>query len=134
MDPLGLPIFWLSILVGETKGPEPIQTGVVNLGDILKVFPSRGFVLSVSFQFTTVGSLKIHAPLRVASVTISLELIVWRACKFPLISATPPEIRGAGGMKTGMISGTIRLINNFCGEFPLVVSLSLTFLFFPSLF
>ena len=33
MVPLGLPIFWLPILVGETEGPPLIQTGVVILGE-----------------------------------------------------------------------------------------------------
>ena len=79
MEPAGLSIYWPPILVGETKGPAPIQTELVNLGSILKVFPSRGIVLSVSFQFTTVGSLKIRAPMCIASVPISLEIIVWCA-------------------------------------------------------
>ena len=33
----------------------------------------------------------------------------------------------------GMISGMSRLINNLCGEFPLIVSVSVNFLFFLSL-
>ena len=53
MDRLGLPIYLLLILVGETKGIVSIQTGVVNLGGIPKVFMYRGIFPPVSFQFTT---------------------------------------------------------------------------------
>ena len=77
-----------------------------------------------------VGYLKICAPLRAPSVTISLEPIIWCACKVPLLTANPSAIHGASGMTTEMISGMIRLINNFCGEFPLVVSVSVNFPFF----
>ena len=52
--PLGLPISWLPILVGETKGPATILTVVVDLGGFQTVFLSRGIVPSVYFQFTTV--------------------------------------------------------------------------------
>ena len=134
MEPLGLPISWLPILVGETKGPTPIRTGLVNLGGVLTVFPSRGIVLSVSLQFTTGGSLKTPAALRTASVTISFKRIVHTAWIVPPLIATPSVVFWLiNRMMTGMISGMSRLINNLCGEFPLVVSVSVTFIFYPSL-
>ena len=58
MDHLGLPIYWLPILVGETKGPAPVHTGVFDMRWFPTVFSSHGIILSVSFQFTTGGSLK----------------------------------------------------------------------------
>ena len=39
--PLRLSISWLPILVGETEGTAPIQTGVVNLWGVLTVLPSQ---------------------------------------------------------------------------------------------
>ena len=124
MDTLGLPIYWLPILVGDTEGPAPIRNGVVNLGGIPTVFLSRGIVLSVSFQFTTGESLKTCTALRAASVTISSERIVRTACKVPPLAATPYAVIWLiGGMTTGMISGMSQLINNFFGEFPLVLFL-----------
>ena len=134
MDRLGLTIYWLPILVGETKGPVPIRTGVVVPGGISTVFLSRGIVLPVSFQFTTRGSLKTRAALRAASVTIYIERTVCTACKVPPLSATPTTfVCLARGMTTRMISRMSRLINNFCGEFSSVVPVSATFLSFPSL-
>ena len=41
----------------------------IQSGGILEVFPYRGIVLSVSFQFTTTGSWKTRVPLRVVSMT-----------------------------------------------------------------
>ena len=64
---------------------------------------------------------------RAASVTISFEVIVWRACKVSLLDAIPSSI---GGSIDWMMTGMVRLINNFCWEFLLEVSVSVTFLFF----
>ena len=134
MEPLVLPISWLLTIVGETEGPSPIQTGVVNTGGVLTVFPSCGIVSSVSFQFTTVGYLKIRVALRTASVTTSFEIIIRCAFKFPPLAATPSSLIGSiGSMTTGMTSGMRRLINHLYGEVILVVSVSVNFLFFPPL-
>ena len=76
MDPFGMPISWLPILVVETEGLPPFQTRVVNLVGVPTFFPSRGIFLSVSFHFTTVVSLKTRVPLRTVSVTISFKVIV----------------------------------------------------------
>ena len=133
MDSLRLPIYWLSILVGETEGLEPIWTGLVNLGVITILFPYGGLFSSVFIQFTAVEYLKTCAALRAASVPISFERIVRRACKVPVLAATPSAIRGAGGMTNGMISGMSRSINNCFGESLLVVSVSVSKIFLPSL-
>ena len=109
MDPLGLKMSWLPILDEKIEGQAPIRSGVVNLGGVSTLFPSHGIIMSMSFQFTTVGYLKTRAVLRAASVTISFELIVRTTCKVPPLAVTPPTI---GGMMTGMISGMIWLINN----------------------
>ena len=130
MGPLGLLIYWLTVLVVDMEGPPPTRTGEGNLGGILGFFPSRGIVPFVSFRFTIVGSWKTCAPLCAASMTTSFKAIVWRACKVPLLVATP---YANGGSIGGMIPGMVRLINNYCGGFPLVVSVSMTFPFFPSL-
>ena len=76
MGLLGLLIFWLPVLVGETEGPQQIQTGEVNTGGILEVFASCGIFSSVSLWFTAVGYRETHAPLRAASVTIFSDAIV----------------------------------------------------------
>ena len=125
MDPLGLLTSWLPVLVGETVVPPPIRTGEVNLGDLLEVFPSHGIVPFVSFRFTATGSLKKRAPLRATSVTITFEEIVWRACTVPLTATTPYTI---GKLIGGMMTGMVHLIKK--GEFPLLVSVSVTFLYF----
>ena len=112
----------------DTEGPAPIRTGIVNTGGVPTLFLSRGIVPSMSFQFTTIGSLKTRAALRAVSVTISFKRIVCWACKVPSLSATPSTVGGLiSGMTTGMISGMSQLINNLCGEFLLVVSVSVNF-------
>ena len=75
-----------------------------------------------------------YAELRSMSVTISFEIIVRRACKVSTFPAAPSAIVWSiCGIATGVISRMSRLINNLCGEFLLVVSVSATFLFSPSL-
>ena len=134
MYPLGLIISWLLVLIGELVVLPPIQTGEANMLDPMAVFLSRGVVPSVPCQLTSAGVRKTCAELRATSVTISLERIVRCACKVsPLPSASSAIIWSIGRIATGMISGMSRLINNLCGEFLLVVSVSVTFIFFPSL-
>ena len=134
MDPLGLIIYWLPVMLGEPVILTPIRNREANLVDPMAVLPSRGVVLSVSCRLTSEGFRKTRAALRVASVTISFETIVWHTCKgSPLPAASSAIVWSIGGITTGIISGMSRLINNLHGEFPLVVSVSVTFLFFPSL-
>ena len=130
MGPLGILISFLLFLVGETEVPPLIRTGGVNLEGLMEVFLSRGIFLSVSFRFTTTWFWKARALLHAASVTISFNTIVWRAWKVLLLSADPSAI---GGSIYEMLNEMVRLINKFCGEFPLVVSVSVIFLFFLSL-
>ena len=130
MGPLGLLISWLLVLVAETVVPPTIITGEVNLGGVLEVFLSCGIVPFVSFRFTAAGSWKTCAPMCAASVTITFEEIVWHACAVPLPATPPSEI---GGIIGGMMTRMVRFINNFCGGFLLVVSVSVTFLLFTSL-
>ena len=132
MDRLGLSISCLHMIFGETEGPAPIQTGVVNLGGVLMVFPYHGIVLSVSLHFTTVWSFKSHASMYATLVTISFKIIVRHACKVPPLAATPSSVIWLiSGMTTGKISRMSRLINSLCGEFS-VVNVSISDFYFIS--
>ena len=130
VGPFGPTISWLPILVGETEIPPQIRTGEFCLGEIMEVFPSLGVVTSITVRIKSLGVREMHAPLRATSVTITFEVGVWPTCVVPLPTATPSETSGLIG---GMMTGMVRLINNFCADFLLVVSVSVTFLFFPSL-
>ena len=131
---LGLSIFCLSRLIGGTDGTVPVQTGLVALGGIPTVFLSRVIGPLVSFQFTTGGSLRTPAALCVTPMKISLWRTARTACKaLPLVATLSLVVWLTGGMMTGTITGIYRFVNNLCGEFPLVVSVSVIFLFFPSL-
>ena len=133
MDCLGPSIFWLPMLIGGTEGQLPVQTWVVVLGGITMVFLSTGIVPPVSFQFTTGGSLRTLAALRIAPVTISLWRTTRTACKSLLLVATPSTVIWlTGGMTPWVIYWISLFVNNFCGELSLVVSLSVIFPFFPS--
>ena len=134
MDRLGPSIYWLLMLIGGTEGPVLIRTELVALVGILTVFLYRGVFPPMSFQFSTVGSLSTSSALRAAPVTIYLWRTVRSACKSLPISATPSTVVWlTDRMTDGVISWMIRLINSLCGNFPLVVSVSATFIFFPSL-
>ena len=134
MDPLGLIIYCFPVLLGEPVVLTPTRTGEVNLVDPMSVLPSQGVVTSVPFRIMSAGVQKTCAALRAMSVTISFEIIVQRACKlFPLPAASFAIVWLIRGITTGMIYGMSQLINNLYGEFLLVVSVSVTFMFFPSL-
>ena len=130
MDPLGQIISWLPFLIGELVVLPPIQTGEANLVDPMTVLPSHGVVLSVPCRITSAGFRKTRAALRAVSVTIYSKRIVRSACKVPPL---PEEYSVIVWSIGGIATGISRLINNLCGEFPLVVSGPVTFLFFPSL-
>ena len=131
MEPLGLIISWLPVLLGETVVLPLLQTGEVNLVDPTELLTSHVVVPSVPFRRTSAGVRKICAALRTASVTTSFETIIRRACKVsPLPATSSTIVWSIGGMTTGMMSGMSPLINNLRGEFLLVVSVSVTFLFF----
>ena len=112
MVPFGMIIYWLHVLFGETVVPPPIRTGEVNMGDIMEVLQSREAVTSMSVRFMSERFRKTCVLLRVASVTITFKACVWRSCVVPLLDLIPPAISGSIG---GMITGRVRLINNFCG-------------------
>ena len=134
IDRLGPSIFWLPMLIGDTEVPVPVQTGVVVLGDIPNVFLSRGIDLLASLQFITGVSLRTPAVLRVATIIISLWRTARNACKsLPLVATPSVFVWLTDRMTAGMISGISRFVNNLCGKFPLVLSVSVIFLFFPSL-
>ena len=104
------------------------------LGGIPTVFLSRGIFPLAYFQFTTRGSLRTPAALRVATVTISLCRTAHTACKVHSFVATPSVVAWlTGGMTPWMVAGIYLFVNNVCGEFPLVVSVSVIFLSFRSL-
>ena len=132
--PPGLIISWLPFLLWEPVVLTPIQTGEANVVKPMKVLPYHGVVLFMPYRLTSTGVRKTHAALRITSVTISFERIVRRACKVSAFTAAASAIFWSiGRIVTGMISEMSRLINNFCGEFLLVVSVSVTFTFFQSL-
>ena len=138
MDPLGLIISLIPVLLGELFVLPLIQTGEANLVDHMAVLPSRGVVPSVTFQLTSAVVQRTRAALRVALraafMEISFEIILRCTCKASILSAASSTIvLSIVRIATGMISGMRQLINSLCVEFLLVVSASLNFLFFPSL-
>ena len=131
---LGISIFWLPMINRGIEGPVPVQTWVVVLGGIPTVFLSTLIVPSVYFQFTTIGSLRIPAVLHDAPVTICLHRTATTACRALPLFATPSAVVWlTNGMTPWMISGISLFINNLCGEFPLVVLLSVIIPLFKSL-
>ena len=130
MDRLRPSIFWRPMLTGGTDGPVTFQTWVLVWGGIPTVFLSTGIVPPLSFQFTTGGYIKTPAALCVAYVTISLWRTALTACKsFPLVATPSAVVWLTGGMTPRMISGISMFVNNLCGNFSSVVSVSLIFLF-----
>ena len=121
-------LFWVA------EDPVPIETGLVALGGIPKVFLFRRIGPLVSFQFTTKVFLITHAALCAAPMTISLWRITRTACEVVLLVTNPSAVVWlTGGMMTGMIDGIFQLVNNLCEEFPLLVSVAVIILSFPSL-
>ena len=134
MDRLVTSIFCLPMLTEGTEGPVSVQTVVVVLGGISMVFLSTGNFPPASFQFTTGGSLRTTAALHVAPVTIYLWITARNTCKNLPIVATPSAVVWlTGGMTPCIIAGISLFVNNLCGKFPLVVSVSVIFLSFLSL-
>ena len=120
MDRLGLPISWLPILFWDTKGLVPIRTGVVALWGITTVFLSHGVVLPMYLK---------RAALRATPVKFSLATTIRTACKVTPLAATLYTVVWLdSGVTTGMFFGMSQLINILCGEFPFLVSVSVTFL------
>ena len=118
VGPFGVPISWLPIFIVEMVVPVPIRTGKFNLGDLMEVFLSCDMVLSLTVRLAPPGVHKTRSLLRAASTMITFEVGVWRACGFALPAAIPFGICGSIGM---VMIGRVRLINNFCGEFLLVM-------------
>ena len=134
MGRLGPSIFWLPMLIGGTEGPVSVQNGVVALEGIPTVFLSHGIGPLASFQFTTRGYLRTPAALSVMPVEISLWRTVRTSCKTLSLVVTPSEVLWlTGRMTLWMIARISLFVNNFCGEFPFVVSVSIIFPSFPSL-
>ena len=134
MDPLGLIIYWLPVLIWELVVLPSIKTGEANLVDPMSVLPSCEVVLYVRFRLRSAGVWKTRTSMCAVSVMISFERIVSQACKIsPLLAASSTIVWPIEGIATGIIYGMSRLINNLCGEFLLVVSVSVTFLIFTSL-
>ena len=131
MERVGPSIFWLPMLIGDTEVPVPIRTWVVILGGILTVFLSIVIFPAVYFQYTTVGSLGTAAALHVAPVTISLSRTSHTTCKaHPLVATPAMVVWSTSRMTPCMITGISLFVNNLCGLFPLVVSLSVIFFCF----
>ena len=134
MDSLGPSIFWLCMLIGGGRGSSTSQNLSIGSGGYSDNFLSTGIGLLAYLQFFTRGSLRTPAVLRVASVTISLWRTVCTACKAPILAVTPSMVLYlTGGMTPWMIDRISLFVNNLCGEFLLLVSLSVIFLSFPSL-
>ena len=131
---LGPSIFWIHMLIWGLEGPVSVQTEVVALRLSTTVFLSCVIVPHASFHFTTGGSLRTPAALRVSPVMISLWRTTHTACKtLPLVATPSTVVWLNGGVTPCMISGISLFINNLCGKFALVVSVSVVFPFFPSL-
>ena len=96
----------------------------------MEVFLFLGVVTSLPVRLTSPGVRKMRALMRAVTVTITSEVGICRACVVSLQAAITSGIRGSIG---GMIIRRVRLINTFCGEFPLVVSVYVIFIFYPSL-
>ena len=127
-------ISWLLFQLGELVVLWQIWTGEVNLAAATAVFPSRGVVPYLPLLFTSHWVRKIRAPLRATSVTISFDRTVWYASKVSLILDTSYVIVWSiVWIAPGMIFGMSRLRIKLCGEFPLVVSISVIFPSFLSL-
>ena len=132
--PIILIIYWFLFRLGESVVLWKLLTGEVNLLVTTEAFPSRVVVPSMPVLFTSLLVRKICAPLRTVSVTVSFERTVWRASKVSLIIATSSVIVWSiGRIAPRMIFGMIQLRINLCGVLPLIVSLSVIFLSFPSL-
>ena len=111
VGPFGVPISWLPILIGEMVVPAPIRTGKFNLEDLMEVFLSFGVVLSLPVRLAPPGVYKTCALLCAASLMITFEIGIWRACGVSLPAAIPFVICGSIVM---VMIGRVRLINNFC--------------------
>ena len=134
MNLRGTSILCLFMLIGETEGLVPVINLVVVMGGIPKVFLPTRIILLISFQFITGGSLRTPAVLRVALVTISLWRTTRTACKaLPLVATPSAVVWLTVRMTPWMIAGISLSVNNLCGEFPLVVFVSVIFPFFLSL-
>ena len=74
VDPFGLTISWLPVLVGETVVPPPIITGEFILGDLVEGLQPCGVVPSLPILLTSPGARKMRALLRASSVMITFKL------------------------------------------------------------
>ena len=137
MSRLGISNFWLSIIIWGTEVPVPGRTEVVDLWDIPAVFISSENVPPAPFQFSSGRSLRTPAALRVEPVEIYLRRTPCTACKtLPLVATPSTDVWLNVGMTSCMISGIAGIylfVNNLCGEFPLLVLVSLIFSFLPPL-
>ena len=125
---------WIRVSWYVLEGPVPAWAWVVVLGGIPMVFLTTGIFLTVSFRFTTWGSLRTPVALRVAPVTISLWRTACTTCKgLPLVATPSVFVWLTNGMTPWIVAGISLFVYNLCGEFPFVVSVSVIFISFLSL-
>ena len=124
VDPCGFTISWIPIIVRDTV--PPIGTGPFPIPEMLL---SCGVVPSVPVLLTcSRGVWRTRTLLHAAYVMTGFVVGVILALGVPPQVATSYGIRGSISV---VMIGRVRLINDFCCKFPLLVSI--TFLFFPSL-
>ena len=125
VDPCGLTISWIIVLVGKAVVP-PIINGPFPGSEI---FPSHRVLIYLPVLLTCPhGFRRMCVLLHDASVMTGLVLGTVRTWRVPPQVANMSGIWGLIGM---VMIGRLRLINNFCWKFPLLVSV--TSLFFLSL-
>ena len=122
MDLLGLTIYCVPVRVEELEVLLKFLIRGVNLAVATAVLTSHGVEPSLPVRLTYLGVRKMRVPLRAASVTISFRSTVCRVSKvFHIYGSSSMTSWSIGRIAPGMIFGTNRFFNNFCGNFTLVV-------------
>ena len=118
---LGLIISWSLNFSGETEVATNVGLRKLDLDLVSEEGASLGVALSLSVPITFPVVRKMCAQGRAASVTFACGRTVWGGLKLSCATSTLAVTRGVIGQMTAWMVG---LINNFCVEIPLVVSLS----------
>ena len=114
MGPFRLIIFWLPFFIWDHCGTTTYHNLVIQHGGSYESVTVLWSSAVPARPALSPGVRKISAPLRAASVMITFEARICRACVVPILAATPSAI---GGSICGMMTGIVHLINNFVGEF-----------------
>ena len=121
--PCGMRIYWLPILVGDTEVP-PIRTGKFSKEYLTEILQWFGVLPSLPVLLTWPGIRRDRALLRAASVMTSL---VWGVARLIVDAPEVATLLSIWGSIDLVMIGRVRLINNFCCKFLLIVSVTLIF-------